>query len=177
VSDSLTPFSYVILILVGDEGAGPHDLIRMMRQGEIYWSAAASQYYAEPKRLAALGYLEAEQRPGKTRPRTHYSLTAQGRRAVAAWLAEPTSFIRIQNEPAVRLLGADLADDPASVVEGLRPLRGQLDEVEASLDVADEIASSLPHRERYLRLNHRLSRRIVAAYRDWLDEIEREIES
>ena len=28
---SLTPFSYVILILVGEGGAGPHDLVRMMR--------------------------------------------------------------------------------------------------------------------------------------------------
>ena len=30
---SLTPFSYVILVLVGEGGAGPHDLVRMMRQG------------------------------------------------------------------------------------------------------------------------------------------------
>ena len=27
----LTPFSYTVLILVGDGGAGAHDLVRMMR--------------------------------------------------------------------------------------------------------------------------------------------------
>ena len=38
-------------------GAGPHDLVRMVRQGRVYESAAESQYYAEPKRLELLGYL------------------------------------------------------------------------------------------------------------------------
>ena len=35
----MTPFSYVILVLVGNSGAGPHDLVRMMRNGRIFWSA------------------------------------------------------------------------------------------------------------------------------------------
>src|SRR4051812_27963935 len=49
-SDRLTPFSYCVLALVGQGGAGPHDLARMMRQqGGLYWSAAESQWYAEPK--------------------------------------------------------------------------------------------------------------------------------
>src|SRR3954447_6700323 len=52
---SLTPFSYVILVLVGEGGAGPHDLVRMMRQGAwAYWTSSESQYYAESKRLARL---------------------------------------------------------------------------------------------------------------------------
>ena len=36
----------------------------MMRNGRIYWAAPESQYYAEPKRLAAAGYLEASQTAG-----------------------------------------------------------------------------------------------------------------
>ena len=54
-SDRLTPTSYAVLVLVGQGGAGPHDLVRMMRQGRVYESAAESQYYAEPKRLERLG--------------------------------------------------------------------------------------------------------------------------
>jgi hypothetical protein len=55
-SDRLTPFSCVVLALVGGGGAGPHDLTRMMRQqGGLYWSAAESQWHAEPKRLERLG--------------------------------------------------------------------------------------------------------------------------
>ena len=82
-SDTLTPFSHVVLVLVGEGGAGPHDLVRMAREGRMYWDAADSQYYAEPKRLARLGYLTAEKRPGKTRERTFYMLTDKGREAIA----------------------------------------------------------------------------------------------
>jgi hypothetical protein len=32
---------------------------------------------------------------------------------------------------------------------------------------------TLPHRERYLRLNHALARKLVEAHREWLDEVEK----
>jgi PadR family transcriptional regulator AphA len=174
-TESLTAFSYVMLLLVGRGGAAPHDLQRMMRQGQIYWSAAASRYYAEPKRLAGLGYLDARREPGKTTERTYYTLTEKGRSAVADWLARPSSFIRIQNEPAARLNGADLAPDEATVVWSLQAIRPVIDERLSWLDRADQIAATLPHRERYLLINHRLSRRILTAFLDWLDEVEREL--
>ena len=54
----LTPFSVTVLVLVGEGGAGAHDLVRMMREGQhVLWAASASQWYAEPTRLAALGCL------------------------------------------------------------------------------------------------------------------------
>lgn len=171
----LRPFSYVILMLVGDRGAAPHDLARMSRQGQVYWSAATSRYYSEPKRLAELGMLAARNEPGQTHERTWYTLTDAGRRAVAAWLAEPSGFVRIQNEPAARLNAADLADDEATVVRSLRAIRPEIESQLAWLDHADEVASTLPHRERYLRLNHRLSRRLLEAFLEWLDEVEREL--
>ena len=65
----LTPFSYTVLTLIGRDGAGPHDLVQYGRRGRVYSGAATSQYYAEPKRLASLGYLTAEKQPGKTRER------------------------------------------------------------------------------------------------------------
>jgi PadR family transcriptional regulator, regulatory protein AphA len=169
----LSPFSYVVLTLVGEGGAGAHDLIRMMRNGRVYWTAAPSHFYAEPKRLEKLGYLRAHKEPGQTRERTVYELTAKGRRAVAAWLAEPSGFIRIQNEPVVRLLGADLATDPAEVRKSLGAIREEIKELSEGLDRGAEIAPTLPHRERYLRINERLSRRILEAFSDWLDEVER----
>ena len=129
----LTPFSYVILVLVGESGAGPHDLVRMMRDGRIYWTAPESQFYAEPKRLAAAGYLAASKQPGRTHERTHYTLTDAGRDALAEWLATPTRFPRIQNEPVVRLLGAEYADRGV-LLESLAALRTELDELDESLE-------------------------------------------
>jgi DNA-binding PadR family transcriptional regulator len=174
-SVKLTPFSYVVLILVGEHGAGPHDLVRMMRAGRVYWTAAESQYYSEPKRLADAGLLEARREPGRTRERTHYMLTAAGRAAVADWLEQPSGFVRLQNEPAVRLLGADLARDAKAVVDSLQAIRQDIDEQRRQLATAREIARGLPHREPYLRLNHDLSSRLLDAFEEWLDAVEREL--
>ena len=174
MSTELTAFSYVVLTLVGRNGAGPHDLVRMARQGRVYWSAAESQYYAEPKRLEKLGYLRAEKRPGRTRARTHYTLTDAGRGALVEWAAEPARFPRIQHEAVTRLLLGDMVPD-AVLLAGLDGLRRDLDEITAQLDAADVAAASVPHRARYLRLNHALARRIVEAHRVWIHQAEREL--
>ncbi len=172
----LTPFSYVILLLVGSHGAAPHDLVRMQRQGNwIYWTAAESRFYSEPKRLSELGYLATRREPGRTTDRTLYTLSDAGREAVARWLAEPSGFIRIQNEPAARLTGADLATDDRTVLRSLLAIEPMIAEQLAWLDRAEREASALPHRERYLRLNHRLSRRILEAFSDWLEEVQEEL--
>lgn len=163
-----------MLVLVGREGAGPHDLVRMVRQGRVYGDYAESQYYAEPKRLAAHGYLRATTRPGRTRPRTHYELTPKGRKAVKEWARRPSPFSRFQLEPTWRLLAADLAGDEA-VLASLRGLRGEGAELLSQLDTAEAIAPTIPHRERYLRLNHRLACKLVIAHLEWLDEVEREL--
>jgi DNA-binding PadR family transcriptional regulator len=172
----LTPHSYAVLTLVGQGGAGPHDLVRMARSGRIYWDAAESQWYAEPKRLEALGYLDARREPGRTRPRTHYTLTNKGRAALADWMQEPARFPRMQHEAVVRLLAADIVGD-AAVLDSLRALRDEIAAISARLDAAEAVARTIPSREDYLLLNHRLARRIVEAHTDWLNEVERELAS
>jgi PadR family transcriptional regulator AphA len=173
-NQSLTPLSYVVLTLVGQGGAGPHDLVRMARSGRIYWDAADSQWYAEPKRLEALGHLRSRKEPGRTRPRTHYTLTDKGRDALAAWMREPARFPRLQHEAVCRLLAADIVGDQA-VLDSLRALRSEMADISAQLDAAEAVAATIPSREKYLLLNHRLARRIVQAHGDWLDDVEREL--
>jgi DNA-binding PadR family transcriptional regulator len=170
----LTPFSYVVLVLIGRDGAGAHDLVRMARQGRVYASAAESHYYAEPKRLARLGYLAAEKQPGRTHPRTHYTLTDKAYEALSAWAGSPVTFPGIPTQPIVRLLAADLVGiEP--VLESLQALRGDITDLLARLDVAEAVAPTLPHRERVLLLNHRLARDVLQAHLDWLDAIEAEL--
>jgi DNA-binding PadR family transcriptional regulator len=168
----LRPFSYVILTLVGEGGAGAHDVVRMMRQGRVYWSAADSHYYSEPKRLETLGYLRSEKRPGRTHERTHYVLTDQGREALRAWSREPSSFPRIQHEAVVRVLAGDIVGDEA-ILESIAGLRRDLADLAGRLDVADAMQSTLPHREPYLRLVHGLGRALLRVHEEWADEIER----
>jgi DNA-binding PadR family transcriptional regulator len=173
--DALTPISYAVLVLVGRGGAGPHDLVRMMRQGRVYESAAESQYYAEPKRLERLGYLRSRKEPGRTHDRTHYELTDVGLDALREWIARRPEHPQLGADPILRLLAADLVGE-RPVRESLLTMRADLADLRARLDEAEQIAGTLPHREKYLRLNHRLARRVVDAYAEWLDEIERELD-
>ncbi len=171
----LSPFSYCVLALVGRNGAGPHDIVRMMREGRVFWTTSESHFYAEPKRLAKLGYLAAQKRPGQTRERTHYTLTASGREALRGWLAQPCAMPRIQNEAAVKLLGADLADGDAAILAGLAGLREQIEAGYADLEQMEARVDDLPHRARYLRLLNELARRTYDMQRDWLDHVESEL--
>ena len=173
-SEQLTPFSYVVLALVGKGGAGPHDIARMMREGQIFWAAARSQYYAEPKRLERLGYLRSVKEPGRTTERTHYTLTAKGNRALRKWLAEPAHFTRIQAEPVVKLLAADLVDDEV-ILASLEALRETLAELREGLAAAEARRGEFPHRERYLELNHAFARELIDAHATWLDQVAKEL--
>ncbi len=177
-SDDLTFISYSVLTLVGRGGAGPHDLARMVGAGgggHVYRSAAASQYYAEPKRLERLGYLRSTKEPGRTRDRTVYHLTDRGLEALREWMREPAAFPRVTGDPVVRLLASDLVGEP-SVRESLLAMRGELAAARQELDEAEARAEAFPHRRTYLLLNHALARRIVDAYDDWLDDVARELD-
>jgi len=170
----LTPFSYVVLALVGRGGAGPHDIVRMMREGAVFWTTSESHFYAEPKRLAKLGYLTATKQPGRTHQRTHYQLTAKGRKALTAWLSQPAGMPRVQNEAAAKLLAADFADD-RTVLESLVGLRDQINTGYQRVSEMERHAEQVPHRNRYLRLLNELARRTLDTQREWLDHVEQEL--
>jgi DNA-binding PadR family transcriptional regulator len=176
MSTELTDLSYVVMNLIGRNGAGPHDLVQMARRGQrLYWAGADSKIYEQPKRLEKLGYLTSEKTPGKTRERTHYRLTDKGVRALQEWLALPSHFPRIQNEAAIRVQASDLAEDPSVILQSLKPLREDIVELTAILDEAEEREPQFPHRRRQLRLLHSLGRRILRAHLDWIEEVEQEL--
>src|SRR5262245_16258660 len=139
MSTELTDLSYVVMNLIGRNGAGPHDLVQMVRRGQrLYWAGAESKFYEQPKRLERLGYPTSEKTPGKTTERTHYRLTDKGIGALQEWLALPSHFPRIQSEAAVRVQASDLAEDPSVIVESLKPLREDIAELAAILDESEE---------------------------------------
>jgi DNA-binding PadR family transcriptional regulator len=176
MSSELTPLSFLVLALVGRNGAGPHDLVRMTRTGQgLYYAGAASKIYEQPKRLERLGYLRSEKRPGKTRERTHYTLTPKGLAALREWLGQPSSFPRIQSEVAARVLASDLALDEGVILDGLQPLREEIAELAAGIDLDERLAPTIPHRERQLKLVRSLGRRLLQAHAEWIDEVEREL--
>ena len=174
-SDELSLFSYEILGLVGRGGAGAHDLLRMAKRGRILAWAGESQYYAEPKRLARLGYLAARKEPGKTRERTVYTLTDKGLDALRAWATTSSTFTPVKSEALTRMLVADLVGEEATR-DSIVALRDEIADLYQRVEESEASAELLPHRRRYLLLSTRFLRALLDLHVEWIDEVERELE-
>jgi DNA-binding PadR family transcriptional regulator len=173
-NNELRLFSYEILGLVGRTGAGSHDLRRMVQRGRMLDWAGESQYYAEPKRLAELGYLDARKEPGKTRDRTVFTLTDKGLGALRDWARTPASFTPVKSELMIRLLIADLAGEAATRASIL-PLREEIADLETRVAELEASAENLPHRRKYLLLSAGFLRGVLELHRELIDEVEREL--
>jgi len=174
VKDELTLFSYEILGLVGERGAGAHDLLRFAQRGRILDWAGESRYYTEPKRLAQLGYLAARQEPGKTRARTVYTLTDKARDALREHAATPVTVKPLKSDALLRLLICDLVGEQVTR-DSLRTLRDDVADLQSRLDDSELTAAQLPHRQTYLLLAISFLRRFLDLHLELVDEVEREL--
>jgi DNA-binding PadR family transcriptional regulator len=174
LTTELSLFSYEILGLVGRGGAGPHDLLRMARNGRMLDWAGESQYYVEPKRLAKLGYLEARKEPGRTRPRTVYTLTDKGLDALRNYARTPVTLTPVKSELLMRLLIADIAGEEVTR-ESVATLRDDIADLRERLAESAAAADALPHRAKYLHLVNDFLERLVDLHADFVDEVEREL--
>ncbi len=107
---NLTPTSYVVLGLVASRGPStPYQLKAAVAESiGHFWSFPHAQLYSEPPRLAGAGLL-VEEREDAGRRRRRFSITADGRKALRAWLAEPTAdSAEIRDPGLLKLFFADL---------------------------------------------------------------------
>ena len=167
-------FSYEILGLVGRQGAGAHDLLRMARRGRILDWAGESQYYVEPKRLAKLGYLDARTEPGKTRERTVYTISERGMEALREYARRPVRFTPVKSDALLRLLIADLVGEPVTRAS-IATLREDIADLEVRLGESEAAAEDLPHRSKYLLLVTSHLRRLLELQLAFVDDVEREL--
>ena len=97
----LTTTSYAILGLLAVKPWTTYELAQQMRRAlGQFWPRAESKLYEEPKKLVAHGLARATKETTGKRPRTVYSITAKGRRAMAAWVPQPGAG------PGARVRGA-----------------------------------------------------------------------
>ena len=175
-STELSLFSYEILGLVGRGGAGAHDLLRMAQRGRMLDWAGESQYYAEPKRLAKLGYLEARREPGKTRERTVYTLTEKGLDALHEYAKTPVRFTPLKSDPLLRLLICDLVGEPVTRAS-LMTLRDDIADLKQRLTEGKEAAQALPHRSKYLLLVNEFLQHYLDLHLQLVNQVERDFAS
>jgi PadR family transcriptional regulator, regulatory protein AphA len=170
-----THLSYGVLAAIGESGASTTELVEMLSRGHMYHPWAASQVYAEPKRLLALGWVTSEKQPARTRNRTVYRLSDEGREALREHLRQPAGWPRIQHDAAQRLFAGDMITD-AEILASLRQLRADIDEMRAVVERNVSRVPQLPERrQRYARLLQDLGRRLVEAHAEWLDTVEAEL--
>ena len=105
---SLTTTSYAILGLLAVKPWSTYELTQQMERSLGHmWPRAASKLYEEPKKLVDHGLARAtEDRVGQ-RPRTLYSITTKGRRALAAWLRDPGEGPVLEWEQLVKVFFSD----------------------------------------------------------------------
>jgi DNA-binding PadR family transcriptional regulator len=172
--NELGMFSYEILGLVGRQGAGAHDLLRLAQRMRLLDWAGESQYYVEPKRLAKLGYLDAHKEPGKTRERTVYTLTDKGLQALRDYARTPVKVTPLKSEPLLRMLIADLVGEEPTR-ESILGLREDIADLQARIDEQERSAEELPHRQKYLAIVIAFLRGLLDLHVEYVDRVEREL--
>ena len=104
----MTTTSYSVLGLLAIKPWTTYELIRQVdRSLRRIWPRAQSKLYEEPKKLVALGFARANQERVGKRGRTKYTITARGRRALAAWLDEPGAGPVLEFEQLLKIHFAD----------------------------------------------------------------------
>jgi DNA-binding PadR family transcriptional regulator len=120
---SLTTTSYAILGLLAVKPWTTHELVQQVdRSLRRLWPRAQSKLYEEPKKLVAHGYAKATDDPVGRRRRTRYTITAKGRRALAAWLQVPGEGPALEFEQLVKIHFAD-SGSKADVIANLEATR------------------------------------------------------
>jgi DNA-binding PadR family transcriptional regulator len=104
----LTTTSYAVLGLLAVKPWSSYELTQQMDRslGRV-WPRAVSKLYEEPKKLASRGLADATTEQNGQRTRTVYTITAQGRRALAEWLEEPGEGPVLEFEQLLKVFFAE----------------------------------------------------------------------
>jgi PadR family transcriptional regulator, regulatory protein AphA len=107
-ASDLTPTSYAILGLLAIRPWSTYELAQQMERAlGSFWPRARSKLYEEPKKLVAHGLARASTESVGKRPRTTYSITAQGRRAMAEWVTIPGAGPQVEFESLIKVFFAE----------------------------------------------------------------------
>lgn len=104
----MTATTYAVLGLLALRPWTTYELTQQMERGvRRFWPRARSKLYEEPKKLVEAGYATAETGAVGRRPRTVYSITPAGRRALRHWLTEPGDGPTLEFEQLLKTFFAE----------------------------------------------------------------------
>ncbi|MET0132177.1 MAG: PadR family transcriptional regulator [Kibdelosporangium sp.] len=172
----LNATSYVVLGMLSYGPATSYEL--KQRVGQTignFWAFAHSQLYDEPARLVTAGLVSQATEHSGRRKRT-YSITDEGRAALAEWLAEPTLeqtevrdtgllklFFGFGATPAdIRQLARDRYESHRSRADGYIRQRAEIQQAADRWQI------------KTLELGMRYERTVEKFWKDFLDELDRD---
>jgi DNA-binding PadR family transcriptional regulator len=120
----LTTTSHALLGLLSLKSWTTYELAKQVQRSlGWFWPRAERKLYEEPKQLVAAGLATATEERTGSRPRTVYTITPAGKKALKAWLDQPSSPSTMEFEAMVKVFFADGGT--------LKQLRATLDDIEA----------------------------------------------
>lgn len=177
----LTTTTYGVLGLLAVRPHSTYELTKAMdRSVGRVWPRAKSKLFEEPKKLVAHGYASATEDAVGRRPRTVYTITRLGRRALAAWLAEPGDGPALEFEGLVKLIFADHGTRAAALASLARARAWAVEQNVGNIEAGEKFVAAQDglHAERRattLLLGAFLTDfyKLVADWADWAtDEVE-----
>ena len=178
---TLSTTSYAILGLLAVKPWTTHELVvQVDRSLRRIWPRAQSKLYEEPKKLVAHGYARATDDAVGRRPRTRYTITATGRRALASWLSQPGDGPVLECEQLVKIHFAD-SGTKADVRANLAAMRAWvLEQNEENLATARaylEGHGAFPERAALNQLGGRFLTEFYVTVARWVDWASRVVEA
>jgi DNA-binding PadR family transcriptional regulator len=170
----------VVLALLGIDRWTPYELVRHLKLSMIHhiWPRAESKVYEEPKRLVEAGHAKATVDRHDPR-RTRYTISAQGRRVLSRWVAEPGTGVRFESEGALKVLFAENGTQQQllATVDAMRDeALADIARVGDTLEFVLTDGPPYPGRIHQSVLVMDLVLRITTAVAEWADATERRVD-
>jgi len=171
MANDLTTTSYAILGLLSLRSWTSYELAEQMKRAlGLFWPRAESGIYREPKKLEAHGLARSATEYVGERPRTRYTITAAGRRALAAWVPTPGDGPVVEFEQLVKVFFAERATkaDLLATLAGVRTWAE--DQIVATPGIPQEYLEGrggYPERQPWLVLAGKFLHDIQKAVDEW----------
>jgi PadR family transcriptional regulator AphA len=176
----LTTVSYGILGLLELRPHTAYELAGQFRRSGTFWASAESVVYNEPKTLVAHGLATAAEETAGGRRRTRYSITADGRRELRRWLADPAVEPQFQFDAMMKVLFSD-AGDKDGLLGAIEAMRAWADRTQegATAITTSHLTGDAPYPDRAHIVGLTQAYRVGLARmtRQWADWAEKQVEA
>ena len=172
----INPTAYVILGVLALGAHSGYDIKQLADMStRHFWAISYGQNYPELKRLTQSGLINAEDASRGTRQRTLYHLTAKGRQALHAWVADPVIRpCELRDEMLLKLFFSD-AMSRKETVRHLGAMQRRHVEVAAGLREHEPMAAAQPHRMKYEVMKFGIGLHEWCA--DWYGRLAKDVET